>query len=326
MYTGLQLMPGVRHGYRKSIGRFLRSRRRAAVRPVYMEVERFSAGRLLPRVDPLNSDESASNRTLKLHIREGDVDTAELRRIQTQGRPWLAMRAYVEWLVSSEGRMNQVLQRRDELVVRLRGMAGLQERAPEIVANLVVAFATFSDFLVSQDLLTDSRAESLTEECLNAVAHLMMEQHEVSTATAPEVLYLETLKALVLQGRAPLLDRAQRLDAALTGAARAIGWRDTEKVYLQPEAAHEAVSVATRTTGQNTSISLRDLFTRWVRRGWATPSTEERVGVQRSLGGGRPRVIEMPARLFEEVPAQPSGPAVEIPEADLVAALDTLAN
>lgn len=279
-------------------------------------------------VDPVppGVDESAANRTLKLHLQADDVDKEELGRVQRLGKPWVAMRAYIEWLLASEGRVAQLVAERDAFVVRLRGHGGLQARAPEIVANLVVAFSALCEFVVAHGMMPSQEADDHRNTCLNILVDLMQDQQAVSQATAPEAIYLDALKALILQGRAPLLAVEQRLDENLTASARPIGWRDAHHVYLLPDAMHEAVVSALRASSQHVPLGVNALYARWVERGWASARTDpKRIGVQRSLGGSRPRVIEMPVSLFDDVPApapRSTDVTLEIDEQALVAAFE----
>ena len=122
-----------------------------------------------------------------------------------------------------------------------------------------------------------------------ALHALAQEQHGVSQATAPEVMYLATLTSLITQGRAALLPNDQRLDTNLSNGVRPVGWRDEKTVCLLPEAVHEVVTASMTTSRQHSSLTVRNVYARWVERGWARPSSDDRhLGVRARRGGGQP--------------------------------------
>jgi hypothetical protein len=259
---------------------------------------------------------STANRAFKIQIAAGDIDKAKLDAVQGQREPWRVMRAYIGWLAANPGWRKTLPFRHGDLTREFRAMAeekGLQARQPEVLAGLVAAEEVFLQFCVESEALAKDTAAKILADLRAALVENAAEQTEITKAFSPVAKCMGNLRSAINSGRARLRLPEERLNP--TPGVIDVGWIDEEgHVLLEPIEFH-ALMVAMDTERRGV-LSIAEMFPMMVVELKATApakSEQGRVGVKRTIGGVRQRVIELSTKVFEGVhlPARDAKPAVE---------------
>ncbi len=250
--------------------------------------------------------ESTAYRTLKIRLKPGDVNEAVLTEIQSVPDMTIAMRAYIEHLVAEPSWRGTISARFALLVAQLRAERanlGLQDRQPEIIASLVVAFENWlrwaASYMVNFD---DEKVSRLVRIARKAIVAIAVEQTAASAATNPANSFVETLRALLVSGRCRVVERHQQLKGA--GTPPEIGWYDEDQVIFEPASAYQEA----RRIVDHDLLPWPDLYDRLVQARLCEPPTQDekskvtRGGTRTRAGGARGYFLVFKREVFEDVP------------------------
>lgn len=238
-----------------------------------------------------------------------EVDRTKLRlpavtRLQNDGeRLPHAMRAYIEWIRPRISELRSTLPRRlSELMTSTfaSGNLGGHMRAPSGLSTLYLGVSLVCEFAQQRGVIDAERAAGILHVASDALLRIGKRQAEVGRGQSHALRFVETLAAMLAQGRVWLrgngATRAERHGPSTTF----VGWRDRDVVYLLPEPAHKAVATYLRETGEPLGASAARIIEALVKEGVAlrSPTNLSDSSDYLRTAGGRLRVVPVPARLL----------------------------
>ncbi|WP_437723630.1 DNA polymerase [Sorangium sp. So ce861] len=282
---------------RQRLGRDLRLRQSRPPRALVI-----TTGEQLPEGGSIRA------RLVTIRMRREDVDLAKLKHMQ-QARSRLphALRAYIEWILP---RLDSIRMEaaaiHEKYAAALQRRADVHLRAPEAMAHLLVGAHYFAEFAVHMGALDATGAGAYIEKVKAALVANSRDQAQLATEMKPSQRFLAVLKSLLMQGRVGLVATHLRLaknegngtvpTSCEVGGGRNIGWVDDKCVYLVPEAAYESFVQALKAMNEPMSLDQQAFWAQLVEEGLASKGDGKNLHPKRRVGGGRPRVVELPRR------------------------------
>ncbi|MGH3997868.1 MAG: hypothetical protein ACRDTJ_10450, partial [Pseudonocardiaceae bacterium] len=293
----------------------LRGTRTGGLRPAHPP-------RSLPLVtgEETTTVESAESRIVTLKVGRGDVNIEDLALFDENGDPMQRARL-VASLVRHYAPMKPTLdewlrETRSKLAREMADPApadpGLDARHSESVADLAAGWRAMLDMSIKRGALTEAEAAELWAKAWAGLVETKRHLMAGAARRTPSDRARELLRTLLMQRRASLRapdDVAAPERAALCGwepdsgvasgwreRGEAIGWTDGDTVWLNPGAAHAAMTAQGVREGDPLTYTGRGLAEALADA--EVIRSEDRKGirrtsVQRRIGSMRPRVWEL---------------------------------
>lgn len=263
--------------------------------------------------------ESMRARTFVAEIAPGDVSMPRLTAAQmaaADGTLAIAMAGYVQWLARRYDTGNGLPESLAAERTTLRDSARAQghPRYALNVGSLALGWHAFLAFAAETGAINAEESEGLWPRVWKALAHAGAEQERHARDADPISIYLQSLAALLTQGRAYLADPHGRppaeatrwgwkCDDARDGSFRArgdlIGWVDGDDIYLHPESAYTAArrfAAPAMPLGVSKSAVHKALHERGL---LASSQGRGRLTIRKRLGGGNPPVLHLTISGFD---------------------------
>jgi hypothetical protein len=173
----------------------------------------------------------------------------------------------------------------------------MHSRSPRIFANLHTGFSLFLDFATRVEAITVDQSVVLLDT-LRASLQTLILQHGLNfEGIRPTELYLKALNSLFSGGRIVF---AEVLHPLFTNPnSRAIGWQDSEYIYLHPDLAWEAV---TQFYQRNWPYQQNQLNKFLAEEGIVIREDKRHILYGKKLGGAEERVLRIPRKHFTAIP------------------------
>ncbi len=242
-----------------------------------------------------------------------------------------AMSAYIRWL---SRRMDIV---RRNLGSQVRDFqAGMcipnsHRRAPEIFANLAIAWTHFLAFADLQGAISREEKAVLDDRIASGLRIAAAEQSYHFTASDPTARFLNLVSAALASGRAHLTSISGgepecseasgwrpegsgvpgSVPRQMRPMGELVGWVDGEQVFLEPESAFAMAQRLARDQGEELTVGSKTLHKRLAEKGLLASTDEDRktLTVRRTLAGLRRNVLHLRrSALIGEKPAQSAQP------------------
>jgi hypothetical protein len=263
--------------------------------------------------------ESMRARAFVAEISPGDVSLPRLTAAQAtagDGTFAVAMAAYVRWLArryDADGRLPQQL---DGERTRLRDSARAEghPRHALNIGSLALGWHEFLSFAAEVGAITAEQREATWARTWKALVDTGAEQARYGRDADPVRIYLQSLAALITEGRACLSDTHGRApadaarwgwkwDDAGDGTYRThgdmIGWIDGDDLFLQPDAAYTAARRFAETS-LPLAITKHALHKQLHERGLlASTSGNGRLTVRKRVADGIPVVLHLTVSGFD---------------------------
>ncbi len=246
------------------------------------------------------SGQSVLARMLVIEVERSQIDLKLLSAAQSNAaRLPHAMSGYVSWLAPQMDSLTSTLRGTFE-ALRGQAVAGSSHlRMPEVLAHLGVGLDCGLAYATEIGACDNSEAEDLRARCWTAMVELVGAQAKLVEEERPTRRFLETLAALVLQRRIVLIPRDSSPEG-LRPETGFVGWEDDQFLYLQAEAAFQAVSRFCRDAGEAFPVSQGKLRRDLVRERIAQPDPGRLTAMVR-LGRSPRRVLRLCRSAVEEV-------------------------
>jgi hypothetical protein len=263
--------------------------------------------------------ESMRARAFVAEISPGDVSLPRLTEAQAEagdGTLAIAMAGYVQWLArryDADGRLPRLLG--DERT-RLRDSARAEghPRYALNIGSLALGWHEFLSFAGDVEAITADQREATWSRTWKALVDTGAEQARYGRDADPVRIYLQSLAALITQGRACLADTHGRAPADATrwgwkwddagdGTYRTngdvIGWIDGDDVYLQSDAAYTAARRFAETS-LPLAITKHALHKQLHERGLLASITGDgRLTIRKRVGDALPTVLHLTVSAFD---------------------------
>ena len=242
-------------------------------------------------------------RTLVIELARRDIDLALLGDAQrAAARLPHAMAGYIAWLAPQMSALSPLLRQTFEGARERAIDAGREHlRVPEILAHLWVGLHCALTYAEDIGACSANEAERLRHACWDALLEGGAAQGQSVEEDRPSRRFLRVLFALVTQGSV-LLERRDGQDGGHDGPL--VGWADEEALYLQPEAAFQAVARSCRETGDPFPIRGERLRRDFAKEGLSECDAGRTTKVVRIDGGNR-RVIMLRREAVDSVLGEP---------------------
>jgi hypothetical protein len=239
-------------------------------------------------------------RTLLIELARRDIDLALLGSAQrAAARLPHAMAGYITWLAPQMSTLPPLLRQTFEGARERAIDAGREHlRVPEILAHLWVGLHCALTYAEDIGACSPSEAEQLRHACWDALIEGGAAQGQSVEEDRPSRRFLRVLLALVTQGSAVLVPRDDQEDRRSDGVL--VGWWDEEALYLQPEAAFQAVARRCRETGDPFAVRGERLRRDFAKEGLSESDTGRTTKVVR-IGRGNRRVIMLKREAVDSV-------------------------
>jgi hypothetical protein len=236
-----------------------------------------------------------------------------------------ALAGFVQWLAPNYEAVQQHLpQEVDDL--QHKAVQGGHLRTPDIVAQLAVGLQAFLAYASDLGAITDMERQALWQRgwtALNAAAAQQPGYHETEDDVTR---FLTALAGALAAGDAHVADAKHpgepcewpawgwrqeisdseneiglhRITRAWRARGRCMGWRDGDRLYLDPEAAYSIADRFAATQKRALTLSAQTLWKRMQERGLLKRDpSQDKNQVKRTIGGNRTYVLDVAATLFE---------------------------
>jgi hypothetical protein len=287
-----------------------------------MQPDRAPRGSLLVTGEDLPPGHSVRARCLFLELNPGEVNLAELSRLQLEAaRLSEAYAAWIRWLA---GRLEEVRPLVRARIAELRPhYPAPHGRTTDALARLHAVWEAVQQHWLEVGLITPAEASRLTLEMEGALRQVAAQQTGYQQDTDPVERFIPLLLALLASGRAHLAHRHSaeepppaperwgwRVQAGQwMPQGPQVGWVDGQGVYLEPTALYAALNRLATESGEPLPTP-RTLWKRLGERG--VIRTQERggrvrYGVGVRIGGAVRDVIQISDPHIARTPNSPNG-------------------
>ncbi len=263
--------------------------------------------------------ESMRARAFVAEISPGDVSLPRLTAAQgmaADGTLAIATAAYVKWLAGRYDADNKLPGTLDAERTRLRDSARAEchPRHALNIGSLALGWHEFLAFATAAGAITAEQREATWLRTWKALVDTGAEQARYGRDADPVRIYLQSLAALIAQGRACLADTHGRApadavrwgwkwDDAGNGTYRTygdvIGWIDGDDVYLQSDAAYTAARRFAETS-LPLAITKHALHKQLHERGLLASITGDgRLTIRKRVGDALPTVLHLTVSAFD---------------------------
>jgi hypothetical protein len=263
--------------------------------------------------------ESMRARAFVAEISPGDVSLPRLTAAQAiagDGTLAIAMAGYVKWLAGryDDGSGLPGILAAERTRLRDSARAEGHPRHALNIGSLALGWHEFLAFAAASGAITAEQREATWLRTWKALVDTGAEQGRYSRDADPVRVYLQSLAALITEGRACLADTQGRppadavrwgwkWDDAGDGTYRTtgdvIGWIDGDDVYLQSDAAYTAARRFAETS-LPLAITKHALHKQLHERGLlATITGEGRLTIRKRIGTSLPTVLHLTVTTFD---------------------------
>jgi hypothetical protein len=262
--------------------------------------------------------ESMRARAFVAEISPGDVNLPRLTAAQgaaAEGTLAVATAAYVQWLARRYDADSGLPRKLGDERTRLRDSARAEghPRYALNIGSLALGWHEFLTFAAEAGAITAEQREATWSQTWKALVDTGAEQARYGRDADPVRIYLQSLTALITQGRACLADTHGRApadaarwgwkwDDAGDGAYRThgdvIGWIEGDDIYLQPDAAYTAARRFAETSLPLTTTK-HALHKQMHERGLLASIGKDRLTTRKRVVDGNPSVLHITASTFD---------------------------
>jgi len=201
--------------------------------------------------EQLIASESAGARLLVVPVEESATDPDVLTWAQAEaGLYKYAMADYCTWLQRGWDRLMPPMHEEWEDLRHEAMEHGIHRRLPAVVASMTVAFRTAMAWAVERGAIEPSAAEKRSEEAWQLFLRLADQQGARVNEQRAATRFLDALSTLLTQQRVHLVDRACVEPYVRRENCEFIGWYDSTRLYLMPDAAYKEVFTFCQKGGQ----------------------------------------------------------------------------
>lgn len=270
---------------------------RARLRPdLTRHADRPPRGLVLVTGEQLPEGSSINARLVVVEVNRQELNLDAITEVQQlAGRFPHAMRAYIEWLAPVFGNVKVELERaRNRLRDWFRG-AGTHLRQPESLAQLALGLACFLQFAEEHGAIGTGEADAIWALGCKSLLQIGHREAEHLQNSDPAEKFFRTLVTLLAQGAVHLAQKDQRAATDTnTPTGELIGWRDSENVYLLPDASKKAIAGFLDKAGEHWTTTTRALGEILQRNGYLVTAADGRPQKQIRVEGKRYRVFQIP--------------------------------
>jgi hypothetical protein len=255
-------------------------------------------------------------------------DLTELQAAQRNGDLNLIGSSYISWLAPRMKTLktefpDQLRSKRDEIITK--GLATSHPRAPEMFANLSVAFSVFLDFMVDTQLIEPAERAGMERYHFKSLVTLFKKQSDYVETQDQVVQFFELLSAGLSSGQCHIADaktlgvpehsehqygwRRDQLnviegDGIISGRhvrpnGPCVGWLSGDFIFLDPETAFAEAQKFARSKGSSIGMSTSTLWRRIMERGLLKAKEGDRPTVKRAIGSSKKRVLVFDKNIFD---------------------------
>lgn len=267
--------------------------------------------------------ESMRARAFVAEISPGDVILTRLtaaQEIAGDGTLAIATAGYVQWLARRYDADSRLPQHLGDQRTRLRDSARAEghPRHALNVGSLALGWHEFLGFAADVGAITDEQRETTWSRVWKALVDTGAEQARYGQDADPVRIYLQSLAALIAQGRACVADVHGR---APTDAARwgwkwddsgdgtyrthgdVVGWVDGSDLFLQADAAYASARKFAETS-LPLSITKHALHKQLDERGLLASTGKGRLTIRKRVANGNPTVLHLTISGFDSAADQ----------------------
>ena len=262
--------------------------------------------------------ESMRARAFVAEISPGDVSLPRLTAAQAiagDGTFAVAIAGYAQWLARRYDADNGLPRALSDERARLRDSARAEghPRYALNIGSLALGWHEFLSFAADIGAITSEEREATWSRTWKALVDTGAEQARFGRDADPVRIYLQSLAALIAEGRACLADTHGRppADAARWGwqwddtgdggfrtHGDVIGWIERDDVFLQPDAAYTAARRFAETS-LPLGITKHALHKQLHERGLLASTGKDRITIRKRVAGGNPTVLHLTASGFD---------------------------
>jgi hypothetical protein len=210
-----------------------------------------------------------------------------------------ALSGYIQWLAPQMSTMPAALTVAFAEARAKASTGSAHLRIPEALAHLWVGLDCGLSYASEIGACTRERAIELRQQGWKAFVDRAGTQSVLQDEERPVKVFLQVLSTLVVQKRVLLLQREHAIEREARDCP-AIGWFDTDYIYLVPEAAFQAVSRFMREGGDVFPVSERTLRSDLVREEVAV-GDKDRNTTSARVGGTVQRVLKLRRAVVEVI-------------------------
>jgi hypothetical protein len=210
-----------------------------------------------------------------------------------------AMAGYIQWLAPQMPSLGAPLADGFRDARNRAAAVGSHLRIPEVLAHLWVGLDCGLSYATEIGACSGARADELRNQGWAAFKERAIAQNLLIEEEKPARLFLQVLATLITQRRVQLLPKDHRIERDHP-ACPAIGWHDTDHLYLIPEAAFQVVGRFAREAGELFPVSEQTLRHDLVREEVAVHEKGRKTLLAR-VGGGTHRVLKLRRAAVEAV-------------------------
>ena len=199
-------------------------------------------------------------------VERGDIevgkDLTDLQEAARKGYLQKAMLGYIKWLQAQTDtlpdRLHGMFLHFRQMCIEANGMEG---RAPETVACIMIGYAMMLDYFRNIGLYTHEEVKAMLEHAHHVLTATSKQQARSMDDEKPTRIFLDSMVELLASGSIMMKD--------LTGAEEAkgkkpgvdmVGYYDNDYYYLLPKVAFGCVSKLCREQGTEFPVSLKALY------------------------------------------------------------------
>jgi hypothetical protein len=247
---------------------------------------------------------------------------------QAQARTGLytqALAGFLQWLAPNYDAVQQSLPQ-DVALLRHTAVQTEHLRTPGIVAQLALGLQTFLAYASELDALSARECTDVWQRGWAALHEAARHQQEYQETEDEVTRFLSALAGALAAGDAHVADAKHpgepcewpaggwrqeisdsvndlgqhRITTTWRPLGRCMGWREGDRVYLDPEAAYSIADRFATTQKRPLTLSAQTLWKRMHERGLLKRDpSQDKNRVKRTIGGKRDYVIDVAATLFE---------------------------
>jgi hypothetical protein len=275
-------------------------------------------GLMLSTGEDIPRGESLRSRLWVLELSKNDVNWDRLTASQADARDGklaACLSGYLKWLAPRIAGIQQKLRQRTAQLRQNVQAANQHARTPGIVADLLLAWQIFLQFVGAAHAMGKPGRDVLLAEIKKAILENAGRQADLVKTSEPSGHFLRLLTGALASGRAHVADCdgneptppqpwGWRLKTIGAGAyersewqpqGRRIGWTDGEHLFLDPEAAYAAGQELARDHGDSLTVSQRTLAKRLHEKHVLIATEKDRLTTRRTLEGTTRHVWQLPA-------------------------------
>ncbi|HEV2378637.1 MAG TPA: toprim domain-containing protein [Terriglobia bacterium] len=247
-------------------------------------------------------------RTPIVEVQRSTIDLAALSEAQqSAARLPHAMSGYLAWLAPQMSGLPSLLRTTFEGTRKRATAEGQHLRVPEAIAHLWLGLQCALTYAEEISACPRREAEDLNVKCWKALVSLGRAQNRLVEGEKPSRRFLRVIFTLLTQGRARF-SRKDQPTAMPSNESVLSGWYDEHSLYLNPDAAFQAVARFCRDTGEGFPVREARLMSDLHREG-LSDCDPGRHNTTVSIGGRSQRALklnrhEMESLLNSELPIE----------------------